>query len=284
MGIYDRLRKAADSSLAEALDQAVVIRVQQVADYYYRDVSTQDAYNKMIHVVTPPFNLTWMEFSAPETYHVLDRIIAWPKDAYRGVGILLWDVHETSTIIADVFLDFPHIAMYNTPIPFIPVTVRFQTDNQGIPQINSDGSVFSTFVSTEAYMNDELQKLIAWCMAIICDVMTLALTFLNTRNVVLEEIQPQKKVDRKKKKILSPEHSFKIIRITPMRSRKRYASSTEQEDQRAWHKVRGHFKTYTEEHKLFGRWTGTYWWMDTERGTMDAGEIQHEYEVDLTDV
>jgi hypothetical protein len=44
------------------------------------------------------------------------------------------------------------------------------------------------------------------------------------------------------------------------------------------HLVRGHFKTYTEEHALFGRIVGSFYWPPHLRGSLDAGVIGKHYE------
>jgi hypothetical protein len=114
--------------------------------------------------------------------------------------------------------------------------------------------------------------------------MTLALTFLNTKNVVLDTIDPPRRLDRKSKKLRPPEHSYKVIHVMPLKAKlkKGYVpTSTDIAQARAWHKVRGTFKTYTEEHRLFGKWSGTFWFAAHTRGTKEEGEITSEYEVDL---
>lgn len=47
----------------------------------------------------------------------------------------------------------------------------------------------------------------------------------------------------------------------------------------ALHKVRGHFKRYTEDAPLFGKHVGTYWWPWQVRGTTDSGVVVSNYEV-----
>lgn len=47
------------------------------------------------------------------------------------------------------------------------------------------------------------------------------------------------------------------------------------------HLVRGHFKVYTEEHKLFGRIVGSFYWPPHIRGSLAAGSIGKHYEESL---
>jgi hypothetical protein len=47
------------------------------------------------------------------------------------------------------------------------------------------------------------------------------------------------------------------------------------------HICRGHFKTFTEEARLFGKYTGTYWWPAHVRGSVDEGVVEKDYRVRL---
>jgi hypothetical protein len=48
------------------------------------------------------------------------------------------------------------------------------------------------------------------------------------------------------------------------------------------HIVRGHFRYYTEERPLFGRYSGMVWIAEHQRGDPDAGSIRKDYLVDNT--
>ena len=45
------------------------------------------------------------------------------------------------------------------------------------------------------------------------------------------------------------------------------------------HLCRGHFKTFSEEAPLFGKFTGTYWWEPQLRGDASRGRLDKEYRV-----
>ncbi len=48
---------------------------------------------------------------------------------------------------------------------------------------------------------------------------------------------------------------------------------------RALHICRGHFKTFTSEHLLFGKHEGTYWWESQIRGNEKIGTIVKDYKI-----
>ena len=49
------------------------------------------------------------------------------------------------------------------------------------------------------------------------------------------------------------------------------------------HLVRGHFATYTEDRKLFGKYTGRFWIPQHNRGSAAFGEVKKRYTVAATD-
>jgi len=86
--------------------------------------------------------------------------------------------------------------------------------------------------------------------------------------------------ENRKAKGQNPGQTFKCLDIEPFREEVRQESSEgESNIERARHKVRGHFKTYTEDAPLFGHTTGNVWCPPHERGTEEAGTVEKEYSV-----
>ena len=46
-----------------------------------------------------------------------------------------------------------------------------------------------------------------------------------------------------------------------------------------YHLMRGHFKEYSEDAPLFGKYTGRYWWGSAMRGNPNRGRVEKEYQV-----
>ena len=109
----------------------------------------------------------------------------------------------------------------------------------------------------------------------------LAICFLHCRNVQVAEVVPPAKLARaQERKYGVPKVTFKTLDIQPMRrvlddhggmARGRTA-------QQALHMVRGHFKHF-DDHPLFGKHRGMFWWPMTVRGSSDAGITAKSYEV-----
>ncbi len=95
----------------------------------------------------------------------------------------------------------------------------------------------------------------------ISSIVVTAFSLLNARNIVREptEPPPQSRASRRRGDL--PPHRYHVLRVAvPSVSRTRGESSPESGVSVAIHWVRGHFKQYTPQRPLFGRFTGMYWW------------------------
>jgi len=110
--------------------------------------------------------------------------------------------------------------------------------------------------------------------------MLLGFAFAHCPNVLIEEDEKPEAVRKKRVKSgKNPGQTFKVLDIEPLKEEIRRESSEtgESESERARHKVRGHFKHYTEENPLFGHTTGNVWCPPHERGSDEAGRVDKEY-------
>lgn len=93
-------------------------------------------------------------------------------------------------------------------------------------------------------------------------------TLMNTRNVVQESVDPspalQKARQSRGELPLYRYHVLKVRPMVPMRTDPTGHQSTGR--LQALHWTRGHFKRYTAERPLFGKYTGTWWWQPTVAG------------------
>ena len=75
---------------------------------------------------------------------------------------------------------------------------------------------------------------------------------------------------------------FKTLEIGPFKSRAESETGTRKEKiSKALHLCRGHFKQFTEENPLFGKYVGTFWWAMHMRGDAKYGEVVKDYKVVL---
>jgi len=110
-------------------------------------------------------------------------------------------------------------------------------------------------------------------------IINFTLLFLNTKNIDTIDHEPPPKLNKsRKKKGKCPIFTYKTLVIKPTSKKQQ-----EQEAQGLWnnriHLCRGHFKEYTPEKPLFGKFTGRYWWQPSVRGRNTDGVVMKDYEV-----
>lgn len=111
----------------------------------------------------------------------------------------------------------------------------------------------------------------------------LAISFMNCKNVTLPYEEPDRELNRVRKKAgLRPFVRYNTINIEPMKAAIRAARGMESLGiKKAMHIVRGHFARYSEERPLFGRpgLSGSFWMPAHVRGSIKQGVVQSDYEI-----
>jgi len=115
------------------------------------------------------------------------------------------------------------------------------------------------------------------------------ISLMNCKNVEKVETWFPRAEQRRLKKAIGgqPKNSYYILQVK--RSKRQQAAIDTQlgekldEAQRRQHIVRGHFKVYTEESPLFGKYIGMWYWEPALRGNAALGVIDKDYEVDMPD-
>lgn len=102
----------------------------------------------------------------------------------------------------------------------------------------------------------------------------MTISLMHCSNVDTEDTEPERtrqmkrQIERKRKAKKPVTFKKLIVRPTGRKSRQNDGGSGRgSDDGVALHLVRGHFKTYSPDSPLFGRFTGTYWWSPMVRGT-----------------
>jgi hypothetical protein len=112
----------------------------------------------------------------------------------------------------------------------------------------------------------------------------LAISFMHCKNVVLsQQVPPRIEPTQKQKrwKMLPPQPvTYHVLDIEPMKQVLRTEGQSEKTGiQRSLHICRGHFAHYDEEHKLFGKYAGTFWKPQHVRGTSKVGIAVKDYRI-----
>lgn len=107
---------------------------------------------------------------------------------------------------------------------------------------------------------------------------------INACNTCYKRVVPPDRLNRARVKRKSePLLEYRVLEIAPGKVRNKDAGEVpwgyRSPDERAFHLCRGHFKTYTAERPLFGKYTGTFWWQAQARGSKEHGEVVKDYAV-----
>ena len=116
------------------------------------------------------------------------------------------------------------------------------------------------------------------------NVAVVMLDIINCQNIILKDVIPPEKLNRKRiRNGKLPLYSYKILEVVKGKPKTKNAGSVpwdyKSPEAVRFHLCRGHFKTYTEDSKLFGKYTGTFWWNPQSRGDRSKGVVEKEYSV-----
>lgn len=291
----DDIRTA--SHFPKEYGEPVAIRAHEIARSWFEDM----ALHTEIHLdmqrrldglpLRPPFPCTWIEWEIP--LRVAD--ITEPGQQWQatsdGAFVIYDDRDETTRCL--ICCQSP-----GRPLMLGGVTLRADGSITGTEEIPvSEGtqnvvdammSPVGKHVAKRAYeTNDfdpeglsEAEKALAYFMHTgAVQTIVLALRMFHVKNMEIVADQPAKRA--KKQRRIKPEQRIKwhTIKVRPQGKQYRHADGSSLPTLTAMHLVRGHFKTYSAERPLFGKYVGTYWHQAHTRGSIEAGEVAKDYEV-----
>jgi len=112
-------------------------------------------------------------------------------------------------------------------------------------------------------------------------VLNAALLLLNCKNIVQEEVRPDKKANKARARKGKTELlSYHVLKILVPGNRQSTTSGGESNSANRIHFCRGHFKEYTAEKPLLGKHTGLYWWSPHIRGRNKNGMVLKDYQME----
>jgi len=104
---------------------------------------------------------------------------------------------------------------------------------------------------------------------------------LSCKNIVASKKLPPERLNKKRtksgKEPLYTYHTLKVL----LPSRRTIGTKADPTGRTVrLHLCRGHFKEYTTNRPLFGKYTGRYWWQPIARGDKKAGVVMKDYHVE----
>lgn len=229
--------------------------------------------------IVPPFPDCWVEWTQ-----------------YRGDDLMRVGVEVSTAAVEDGWLVdsrlFEQMPAKGTAVWAMPYSAIGQIDREGRWRSSSPSvtdivenrwvneSDWATFASAPApAIKQSAQEMAVHAIKIAMA----AFGFMACRNVRTETHELPAKLVRatRRRRGVEPVARWVTIRLPRPASAGRQAGSAAagEHDPLALHVVRGHFKTFTPERPLLGRAVGTFFWPTHVRGSAEAGERHHVYEV-----
>ena len=162
-----------------------------------------------------------------------------------------------------------------------PVTAsRWDLDAEGL--ISSPVEVDVTAIYD--WMPESVKKqIVLWGMDVLTTLFH-ALSFLNCKNVKQAKIEPNPKLSKRwRKRTGNPLSRYHVLTVGKTYNAKDEGVDTHREGseghRKAQHITRGHFRTYTPDKPLFGKWHGTLWVSAHVRGSKEEGVVTKDYKI-----
>lgn len=263
--LYDRLVAAAGRNTP--VRGAVVVSADNIAEYVERYGGTEwDSYPNY----GVPFDRTFIEVqrSAPP---------------YRAWGINLWSVEDERAILIKGSLVYER---ENGDLQSgIGITIETDKKHQligcSLHLIGDDPEREFTYFNLKTQKWELKDRHIALAKRLLKPLF-MALALMSCTNVQLIDEFPLSSLSQiHEKKYREPLVKFKTVRIRP----NRISKSGREKQEPAKHLDlpltvhHGHFKVFTPERPLFGKYTGTFWWHQHVRGSAKNGINIKDYVV-----
>jgi hypothetical protein len=297
MPVLDRLlgrRHELPPGSAEVIDAAwgaVKVRVDAASDMYWQ--TPKEVWDPGLDFppIRVPFPTIWMEWNLPNTWLTDGGKLMKRQATEFGVqqAALISTLPNTLRRL-DVDDDHPirvpaaaHESYVMAPftlregIPYIfPAQGYIHVDARGVQigttqwVVPDDGDDRLTKLRVD-HMESEFGRLVM-----------LAIGLMNCKNVKLPEHQSSVPIGRRQRR-RNPGVKYHTIEI-PGHTASGSRGAGDAGRGVALHRVRGHFKTYTADAPLLGKYVGTYWWDWQVRGDPELGTHVTDYKIADRDV
>lgn len=136
---------------------------------------------------------------------------------------------------------------------------------------------------TDRQMSEEVLVDLKMSMAKTICRLNVFLLLMSCKNISTEVIKAPEALNKKRRKNGKQEiFDYHVLNVVVPSQKRGYREQSKPLSHVSVHLCRGHFKEYTEDHPLFGRYTGRWWWQSAVRGSKDEGIIMKDYKVKTT--
>jgi hypothetical protein len=256
----------------ELLESAVVFNIDNVNELLN---STLDGHHSPLDLINirPVYPIMWMEYKGP--LESKRAKIIWADgsihDSYsvpiRGTGSLVFVNPDEETAIQMAVITLGDDKFGDFLFKGFEI---WECELDGTPRAGYPACDYLRFIQEKA-----TSPLLAPAFNAM-----LALTFLHCKNVTIETVNPDKKLQKARtRKGKLPLVTYKVLNVIPIQHiLKREGKSDEVGLKKAMHICRGHFKDFSEK-GLFGKYHGVFWWESQVRGKLEEGQVRKYYKV-----
>lgn len=202
----------------------------------------------------------------PITFNKYNLLLPW---VYCHPQVINPDTNDTISVPSE---------LYPNPYEHYRIDFYQDTDSSGLPMGVHLSETYLKRLDGSMVMYDGHVRFIKLALVFIT-LKTCAL--LNCRNIRTEKIVHNKQLQRARiKRGMLPLISYYVLQI-------KQTGQSKGSKKDLWtnriHLCRGHFKKYTEENPLFGKYTGLWWWEPSVRGRNKRGVVVKNYQLGPTE-
>ncbi len=168
-----------------------------------------------------------------------------------------------------------YYAEFSSWIP-LPVTAEIYINNYG------ENVRLSTIKGSIQDKSDELKKHLFSDFSLNLEMLELTLKLLSCKNIQSEIIKAPDVLNKKRiRNGKQPIFDYHVLNVVVPSKKRGCANKSAPLSHNRVHLCRGHFKEYTQDHPLFGKYTGLYWWQPHVRGQNKDGIVMKDYNVEV---
>lgn len=235
--------------MSDKIQKFLLDNIEKPPKIVYKDVPN----------MAPPYEEMWFEWADNGTF--------------SRIGV---HVHVTKQNIAEGWVYWLTVHVETKQgVGTLPYVMTFS-----IPPSGRAATLHYQYFPAEAELaSDKLLDMLIPAFGTCAGMVIFAIGLLHCKNIVQIE-KGGKNPNIKNRRHRSKSTKYYVLDVIPASHVKRtkYEHPAKGSPQRI-HFRRGHFKEYTSEKPLFGKYTGAFWWEAHVAGSADIGEVKKDYRI-----
>lgn len=278
----------------QELRGAPKIRIDNVTEFYFAGTDKEEwDLSRDFPYLIPPFDKVWLETNRPTIINSsVHGSMQWGRvrPARWAVYVIRADVDPSlrNNIHPDWAKVRPILPEGSKHIVMLQLccdTFGFFSshilvvDEHGTPLEHEPGQMAHFWIAAPGVTADQLSATREMSASLVYPAL-LAMSLLNCKNVDVSEVDAPRSLRRTAKRNNAPVSKYYVLNVDVLRREvTSHAKATGNSIAKSLHICRGHFATYTDDHPLFGKYTGRFWKPSHVRGSVQSGVVVKDYRV-----